>query len=106
MKFIVTESQFLNVISKFLKQKNFVLKETNNYVYFLTPKSKKVLNIIYVKDNNYCYITYDLGHAMKLFFDLSNDEILDLVGKWLNKEYGFEVKNINFIFPWEEKVFE
>lgn len=105
MKFILTESQFLKLLSKFLEQREFEVVENDNYIYFLNQKSKNKLNIVYGKDTNYCFVTNDLVNKIKIFFSLDVEMILDLIAKWINIKYNLKIKNTTVIFPWEEHIF-
>jgi len=93
MKFILTESKLENIIFKYLDNQDFIKIEKNESVYFLNSVDDEYAQIIYNKNNGWCYIYHDLVQEISSFFSLEEYDSEHLIGKWVENILQMKVSN-------------
>lgn len=70
VKFLITENRLERVISKYLDNKNYIIKETDDRYYFLENEDDEYAQIVVIKDNSECFLYYELSKEIESFFSL------------------------------------
>ncbi len=70
MKFLITENRLERVISKYLDNKNYIIRETDDRYYFLENEDDEYAQIVVIKDNSECFLYYELSKEIESFFSL------------------------------------
>ena len=70
VKFLITENRLERVISKYLDNKNYIIRETDDRYYFLENEDDEYAQIVVIKDNSECFLYYELSKEIESFFSL------------------------------------
>lgn len=89
MKYIITESQYNNIIDEFITSQ-FEPHEEKPYewnpdVLVWTKNGKMVARIDY-----YFLVLYDIWDSISLMFSLDYDETQEVIHKWLKKHHDIQ----------------
>jgi len=104
MKFLITESKFDLVVSKYLDNQDFIIydnkKKFDNYIYFLNNITDSEAQIsVYNKNafgevRNWVYVNYDLIEELSNFFSIDELDCLDIIRVWVSDTLGIKVGKI------------
>jgi len=104
MKYLISESQFVKVIFRYLNNQDFVIyddkKKFNNYIYFLNSESDSKSQIsVYVKNafgevRNWIFVNPDLIEELSNFFSIDKSDCLDIIKAWVNDTLGISDSTI------------
>ena len=93
MKYLITESQFDNVVFKYLENQDFIQIDKDNRIYFVNSDGDEYAQIRFDKKNGWCYIYYTLVEEISSFFSLSIEDSKDVIGKWVEDTLQMKVRN-------------
>ena len=91
MKYLITESQFDNVVFKYLNNQDFIQIEKNNNIYFVNSEGDKYAQIRYEEKNGWCRINLDLIKEISSFFSLAKYESQQVIGRWVENTLQMKV---------------
>ncbi len=91
MRYIITESQFDNVIFSFLDSQEFTIKESKDSFYFTDNPSSNDGIILYWKESGLCTINYEIISLISSLFSLTEFESQELIGEWVENKLGLDV---------------
>jgi hypothetical protein len=83
MKFIITESQFDNIIFQYLDNQDFIQIDMNDSIYFVNSEGDEYAQIRYDKKNGWCVIYYELVDEISSFFSMEYSDSKQVIGKWV-----------------------
>jgi hypothetical protein len=111
MKYIITESQKIRGIIKYLNSEYGDLEpyetdEHPNYIFFM--KNGKVI-FDYNKKNGMVHISYNkIWSVLESFFGLGFWEIRAIIKNWVEEHYKLDVETIHFLgkdsVPWWKDI--
>ena len=93
MKYLITESQFDNIIFKYLDNQDFIQIEQNNRIYFVNSEEDEDSQIRFDKEDGWCYIYYKLIEEISAFFSMEEYESQKVIGRWVENTLQMEVTN-------------
>ena len=93
MKYLITESQFDNIIFQYLDNQDFIQIEKISSIYFVNSEGDKHAQIRYNKDNNRCFIYYKLVKEISTFFSLGEFDSEKVIGRWVENTLQIMVTN-------------
>ena len=93
MKYLITESQFDNIIFKYLDNQDFIQIEQNNRIYFVNSEEDEDSQIRFDKEDGWCYIYYKLIEEISSFFSLQRSESKQVIGRWVENTLQIKVTN-------------
>ena len=91
MKYLITESQFDKVIFRYLDNQDFIQIEKNDKIYFVNSEGDEYAQIRYDKDDDWCYIYYELIDEISSFFSLNETDSKEVVGRWVENTHQMKV---------------
>ena len=104
MKYLITEGQLDNVVSKYLDNQDFVVYDDknkfDNYIYFLNNITDYEAQIsVYNRNSfgevkNWVYVNYDLIKELSNFFSIDELDCLDIIRVWVSDTLGIRVGKI------------
>ena len=104
MKYLITESQFDKIVSKYLDNQDFVIyndnRKFNNYIYFLNSESDELSQIsVYVTNTfgevrNWVFVNGDLIEELSNFFSIDKLDCLDIIRVWVSDTLSIRVGKI------------
>ena len=97
MKFIITESRMERIISKYLDLQDFIKVEKNNNIFFLNSSDDEHFQIVYIKDDGWCFIYVELVYEISSFFSLDFDDSKEIIGKWVENTLQMKVSNTDTV---------
>ena len=100
MKFLITESQFDNIVFKYLDNQDFIKIEKGNMIYFVNSESDKYAQIRHDKSDGWCGINYKLIEEISAFFSLQLSDSMEVIGRWVENTLQMEVTNTSREYPW------
>jgi hypothetical protein len=92
MKYLITESQFDNIIFQYLDNQDFIQIERRDGIYFVNSESDEYGQIRYDKDG-WCNIYYKLVDEISTFFSLKESDSERVIGKWVENTLQMKVTN-------------
>ena len=93
MKYLITESQFDNVVFKYLDNQDFIQIDKDDRIYFVNSEGDEYAQIRFDKKNGWCYIYYTLVEEISSFFSLSTEDSKNVIGKWVEDALQMKVRN-------------
>ena len=93
MKYLITESQFDNIIFKYLDNQDFIKIEKGDKIYFVNSKSDKYAQIRYDKDDGWCFIYTKLINEISKFFSLQDTDSEQIISRWVENTIQMKVTN-------------
>lgn len=94
MKYLITESQFNNVVFKYLDNQDFVTMEYGTYEYFLNSENDEYAQIKFSKSSRWCTIERKLMFEIASFFSLEYHEAMSLIARWVESKIGIEFNTV------------
>jgi hypothetical protein len=91
MKYLITESQFDNVIFKYLDNQDFVVMIKDNNIYFVNSEGDEHAQIRYDKKNGWCGIYYKLVDEISRFFSIQDSDSKQVIGRWVENTLQMKV---------------
>lgn len=92
MKFLITESQFDNIVFKYLDNQDFVQVVRGGNIYFVNSDSDKYSQIKYNEDIPWVGMTDDLCGEIAGFFSIPKEESKKIIGLWV--KHKFKVRDV------------
>ena len=92
MKYLITESQFDNVVFKYLDNQDFIQIDKDDKIYFVNSEGDEYAQIRYNKKNGWCYIYYTLVKEISKFFSLQDFDSEEVIGKWVESTLQMKVR--------------
>ena len=94
MKYLITESQFDNIVFKYLDNQDFVVIKMKNRLYYVNSEDDEYAQVRYHPKDRWCTIHYDLVDEVSKFFSLSSKDSKDIIGKWVENTLQMKVTGI------------
>jgi len=94
MKYLITESQFNNVVFKYLDNQDFINTQYGTYEYFLNSKDDNYAQIKFNERSRWCTIERKLMVEIASFFSLEYHEAMSLIARWVESKIGLEFNTI------------
>ena len=104
MKYLITESQIDKVIFKYLDNQDFIRIEKGDNIYFVNSEGDIYAQIVYNKNNGWCYIYYKLVEEISAFFSMQKSDSESLIGRWVENTLQMKVKDtarLDALFTWD-----
>lgn len=102
MKYLITESQFDNIIFQYLDNQDFIQINKGDNVYFVNSEGDEYAQIRYDKSNGRCYIHYKLVEEISSFFSLGEYVSKEVIGIWVG--HTLQVKVIKSLTSAESEI--
>jgi hypothetical protein len=99
MKYLITESQFDNVVFRYLNNQDFIQIEKGNRIYFLNSEGDSFAQIRYNKNDRGCFISYKLVNEISSFFSLRTSDSEEIIVKWVENTIQMKVKYTSRLGP-------
>jgi hypothetical protein len=99
MKYLITESQFDNVIFRYLNNQDFIKIEKGNGIYFLNSEGDTFAQIRCNKNDRVCFISYKLVNEISSFFSLQTSDSEEIIVKWVENTIQMKVKYTSRLGP-------
>jgi hypothetical protein len=93
MKYLITESQFDNIVFKYLDNQDFIQIEKNNIIYFVNSDGDEYAQIRFDKDDGLCLINNELIKEISSFFSLKYSDSEKVIGRWVENTLQMKVTN-------------
>jgi hypothetical protein len=91
MKFLITESQFDNVIFKYLDNQDFIQINFDEKIYFVNSVNDVYAQIKYDKNSGWCYVYYKLIEEISTFFSMQDSDSESVIGRWVENRLQMKV---------------
>ena len=94
MKYLITESQ-AKIAASFLKldMKNFIQINEGDNIYFVNSENDEYAQIIFDKDDGWCFIHTNLVKEISSFFSLGLSGSEEVIGRWVENTLQMKVTN-------------
>ena len=99
MKFLITESQFDNIVFKYLDNQDFVVIKMKNRLYYVNSEGDEYAQVRYHPKDRWCTIHYDLVDEVSKFFSLNYEDSINLINKWIENKLGIKSINVEVASP-------
>jgi hydroxymethylglutaryl-CoA reductase len=99
MKYLITESQFDNVVFKYLDNQDFVVIKMKNRLYYVTSEGDEYAQVRYHPKDRWCTIHYDLVDEVSKFFSLNYEDSINVINKWIENKLGIKSINVEVASP-------
>lgn len=93
MKYLITESQLDRMIFKYLNNQDFIQIVKGNRIYFVNSDDDKYAQIIFDKDDGWCFIHTNLVKEISSFFSLGLSGSEEVIGRWVENTLQMKVTN-------------
>ena len=97
MKFEITNDKLEKIIFKYLDNKNYIIKETDDGYYFLEDKDDKCFNIVVVKNDVECALYYELTEEIESFFSIETPMVKKILTRYVENILNIEVSNTDIL---------
>ena len=105
MKYIITESQFDNIVFKYLDNQDFIqIDMGNDKICFVNSENDKYAQIRFDKDDGWCFIGYDLIGEISSFFSLRRSDSKEVIGRWVENTLQMKVTNTQTSLDWNMSI--
>ena len=94
MKYLITESQFDNIVFKYLNNQDFIQINSGDNIFFVNSEGDEYAQIRFYEKNGWCFIYYKLIEEISTFFSLSSEDSKDIIGKWVENTLQMNVTGI------------
>ena len=91
MKYIITESQFDNVIFKYLDNQDFIQIKKGNKIFFVNSEGDEYAQIRYDKYGGECSIYYKLIDEISTFFSIKESNSKQVISRWVENTIQMRV---------------
>ena len=92
MKYIITESQLVKVVYKYLDNQDFIKINKGDKIYFVNSENDKYAQIRYDEDG-WCFIYNELVKEISALFSLQDSDSEKVIVKWVENALQMEVTN-------------
>ena len=99
MKYLITESQFDNIVFKYLDNQDFVVIKMPNRLYYVNSEGDEFAQIKYYPEDRWCTINYDLAEEVSKFFSLDNYDSISVINRWIENKFGRKSINVEVASP-------
>ena len=99
MKYLITESQFDNIVFKYLDNQDFVVIKMKNRLYYVNSEGDEYAQIRYHPKDRWCTIHYDLTDEVSKFFSLDYGDSINIINKWIENKLGIKSINVEVASP-------
>ena len=99
MKYLITESQFDNIVFKYLDNQDFVVIKMKNRLYYVNSEGDEYAQVRYHPKDRWCTIHYDLVDEVSKFFSLDYEDSINLINKWIENKLGVKSLNVEVASP-------
>jgi hydroxymethylglutaryl-CoA reductase len=99
MKYLITESQFDNIVFKYLDNQDFVVIKMKNRLYYVNSEDDEYAQIRYHPKDRWCTIHYDLVDEVSKFFSLDYGDSINVINKWIENKLGIKSINVEVASP-------
>jgi len=98
MKYLITESRFINLIFDYLTSQNFYkVKHFRDYIFWSSKQDYyESTGRVYIsthRSNDDCAISSDLVDEISSMFNLDLSDSLDVIGAWVNTQIDFDINH-------------
>ena len=93
MKYLITESQFDNIVFKYLDNQDFIQIKRGYHIYFVNSEGDKYAQIRYDEEDGWCYIDINLIREISSFFSLQRSDSQEVIGRWVENTTKNKVTN-------------
>ena len=93
MKYLITESQFDNIVFKYLDNQDFIQIERNDRIFFVNSEGDKYAQIRFDKSDGRCHIDIELINEISTFFSLQESDSKQFIGRWVENTLQMRVTN-------------
>ena len=98
MKYQITESQFDNVIFRYLDNQDFIQIESGETIYFANSKDDEKAQIRYDEGDGYCEINNGLINEISSFFSLNERDSIDKICSWIESTTGMNIGQFHAMY--------
>ena len=99
MKFLITESQFDNIVFKYLDNQDFVVIKMKNRLYYVNSEDDEYAQVRYHPKDRWCTIHYDLVDEVSKFFSLDYEDSINVINRWIENKLGIKSINVEVASP-------
>ena len=99
MKYLITESQFDNIVFKYLDNQDFVVIKMKNRLYYVNSEGDEYAQVRYHPKDRWCTIHYDLVDEVSKFFSLDYGDSINVINKWVENKLGIKSINVEVASP-------
>ena len=99
MKYLITKSQFDNIVFKYLDNQDFVVIKMKNRLYYVNSEGDEYAQVRYHPKDRWCTINYDLVDEVSKFFSLNYEDSINLINKWIENKLGIKSINVEVASP-------
>jgi hypothetical protein len=96
MKYLIKESQFDNIIFKYLDNQDFIMIEKKVSIYFVNSEGDESAQIRYDKKDGWCFIHYKLVDEISSFFSMEESDSEKVIGRWVENTLQMGVTDTSF----------
>jgi hydroxymethylglutaryl-CoA reductase len=99
MKYLITESQFDNIVFKYLDNQDFVVIKMPNRLYYVNSEDDEYAQVRYHPKDRWCTINYDLAEEVSKFFSLDYSDSISVINRWIENKLGIKSINVEVAAP-------
>ena len=99
MKYLITESQFDNIVFKYLDIQDFVVIKMKNRLYYVNSEDDEYAQVRYHPEDRWCTIHYDLVEEIGNFFSLDTYQSIGVINRWVENKLGINSINVEVASP-------
>ena len=99
MKYLITGSQFDNIVFKYLDNQDFVVIKMKNRLYYVNSEDDEYAQVRYHPKDRWCTIHYDLADEVSKFFSLDYEDSINVINKWIENKLGIKSINVEVASP-------
>ena len=99
MKYLITESQFDNIVFKYLDNQDFVVIKMKNRLYYVNSEDDEYAQVRYHPKDRWCTINYDLAEEVSKFFSLDYSDSISVINRWIENKLGIKSINVEVAAP-------
>jgi hypothetical protein len=83
MNYIISESQLDKIIFRYLDNRNFIVVETQNKIFFTYSKDDEQAQIRYDKNFDRCFVYFEIINKISDFLPVSSVEVRECISRWV-----------------------
>jgi hypothetical protein len=99
MKYLITESQFDNIVFKYLDNQDFIQIKNRDRIYFVNSEEDEYAQIRYDEGVGFCGIYWNLLYEISIFFSMKESNSEKVIGKWVENALKMDVKDTHVSAP-------
>jgi len=108
MKYLITESQFDNIVFRYLDRKDYTIRKHGASTYFFNSGDEfsKIKYGGNHANNELCFIYLGLINEVSSFFSLTDYQSTRIIGQWVKRKLNLEGQMSNKImnFEWSLRI--